>query len=676
MPIIDTHAHIFPGDFGPAPAGCDPATWPSVQPGPDPDTSLLVNGPMRFPAKKVWFDAEARLEASAASGLDAELLSPFPALLNYRVPGPVGRDLCRVTNEYIAGLVAAYPARFYGLGTVPLQDPDLGTAELAEVAKLGLAGVEIASNINGASLHDPQFDGFWAEAERLGTAVFIHGMPVPSDRVPGPAAATFGVGAEASLGAAAIISGGVAEKYPNLRISFSHAGGGFPMILTRAQWFWGRTWNEEPPLPESERPEAAPWFAEHSPIELARRFYYDSLVFDRRAIRYLADMFGTDRLLVGSDYPAMTREQPIAKTLRSMGLSDAELSDVLWNNCFRFLGIDPPKLSIDDLGTPVSSLTTFLDPLEDDGEPQPWTSPGLAAQRPPRLLLTLLGDYWWQRTEPLPSAAIVALLAEFGVSDSAARAALSRLTRNGLLVTSRSGRRTYVQLSAHANGVLDDGARRIFSFGSSPVPWDGMWSLVAFSIPEQHRAARDELRKALRWLGFAPLYDGLWVSPRDRSGTVIARLKDLGITTATAFRATAVPLPGGAPIGAAAADIPSRAWDLGGLCAAYQEFVAFAGELRDQTEAGRITTADALVARTRVMNEWRAFPALDPDLPDELLPPAWPRGAARELFIACYDLLGPLATRRVRQIIARYSPDLAGRAAFHNTELVLSDTAS
>jgi aminocarboxymuconate-semialdehyde decarboxylase len=113
--------------------------------------------------------------------------------------------------------------------------------------------------------------------------------------------------------------------------------------LTRAQWFWGRTWNEKPPLPESERPEAAPWFAEHSPLELARRFYYDSLVFDRRAIRYLADIFGPDRLLVGSAYPAMGREQPIARTLRTMGLSDAERGDVLWNNCFRFLGIDPAE---------------------------------------------------------------------------------------------------------------------------------------------------------------------------------------------------------------------------------------------------------------------------------------------------------------------------------------------
>jgi phenylacetic acid degradation operon negative regulatory protein len=317
----------------------------------------------------------------------------------------------------------------------------------------------------------------------------------------------------------------------------------------------------------------------------------------------------------------------------------------------------------------VTSVSSYLDVVEADDGPQPWTAPGPVAQRPPRLLLTLLGDYWWQRTDPLPSAAIVALLAEFGISDSAARAALSRLTRNGLLVTSRSGRRTFVRLSGRAAGILDDGARRIFSFGASAAPWDGMWSLVAFSIPEDNRAARDELRKALRWLGFAPLYDGLWVAPRDHAAEVMTRLKELGISTATAFRATAVPGDGGE---GGASGIPARAWDLDGLRARYEEFIAFAGLLRDQTAAGEISPMDALVARTRVMNEWRAFPAMDPDLPDELLPPAWPRAAARELFIGCYDLLGPLAARRVRQIIARYSPELAGRAAYHSSELTLS----
>ena len=301
--------------------------------------------------------------------------------------------------------------------------------------------------------------------------------------------------------------------------------------------------------------------------------------------------------------------------------------------------------------------------LVDPAPPEPWTSPGAAAQRPPRLLLTLLGDYWWQRTEPLPSAAIVALLAEFGVSDSAARAALSRLTRNGLLVTSKTGRRTFSRLSSRAAEILDDGARRIFSFGAASQPWDGMWSLVAFSIPEDNRAARDALRKQLRWRGFAPLYDGLWVSPRDHATEVIGCLKDLDITTGTAFRASSVPTDG---------EIPARAWDLDGLRQRYECFIAFAGQLRDAAAAGRVPPTDALIARTRVMDEWRAFPALDPDLPAELLPGGWPRASARELFIACYDLLGPLAALRVRQIITRYSPELADRAAYHSSELKLS----
>ena len=297
-------------------------------------------------------------------------------------------------------------------------------------------------------------------------------------------------------------------------------------------------------------------------------------------------------------------------------------------------------------------------PGDDGPESRPWG----VAQRPPRLLLTLLGDYWWQHTESLPSAALVALLAEFGVSDSAARAALSRLTRNRLLVTSKVGRRTFVRLSERAAQILDEGARHIFSFGGQTQPWDGMWSLVAFSIPEHNRAARDALRKQLRWLGFAPLYDGLWVAPRDRAAEVVGQLSGLGISTATAFRAATV--PGIGPDG-----FPQRAWDLDDLRARYDAFISYAQRLRERALAGQVSPVEALVARTRVMDEWRAFPGLDPDLPGELLPDAWPRAAARELFIATYDLLGPLAAHRVRQIIARYSRELATRAAYHSSEL-------
>ncbi len=345
--LADLHAHVLPGSFPAAPAGCDPAAWPSMSAVKGDGEAgggarLLVSGAVRFTAQQTWFDAERRLAASAASGVDAEVVSPFPPLLNYRLPAAYGRDLARWVNEYIANLCAAAPGRIYGLGTVPLQDPDLAADELASVVgTLGLAGVEIASNIGGVSLADERFLDFFAEAERLGTAIFVHAMPVASDRLPSPATATVGVGVEGSLAAAALITSGVAERYPRLRLAFSHGAGGFPLMLPRAHWFWGRTWNEEPP---GERgPEAAPWAAATGPTELARRFYYDSLVFDHRAIRYLIDMIGPDRLLVGSDFPAMPREEPAGRTLRSMGLADTMLADITWHNCFRFLGVSEPE---------------------------------------------------------------------------------------------------------------------------------------------------------------------------------------------------------------------------------------------------------------------------------------------------------------------------------------------
>ena len=329
--LADLHAHVLPGSFPAAPAGCD--AWPSMSPAAEGDTRLLVSGALRFTARAVFFSAEQRLEAMDASGVDAEVVSPMPPVLNYALPAAAGRELCRWINEFIVSLCAAEPGRFFGLGTVPMQDPGLAAAELSVVAGLGLAGVEIASHVGGVSLADDRYLEFFAEASRLGLPVFVHAMPAASERLPRAAAATFGVGVEGALAAAALITSGVAEKYPSLRLAFSHGAGGFPLMLPRAQWFWGRTWNEEASDSET---------SGVSPTELARRFYYDTLVFDHRAIRYLIDMIGPGRLFVGSDFPAMDREEPAGRTLLSMRLPEAVLADITWRNCFRFLGIAPP----------------------------------------------------------------------------------------------------------------------------------------------------------------------------------------------------------------------------------------------------------------------------------------------------------------------------------------------
>lgn len=333
--LLDMHAHVIPGALEPVGRRED-HRGPRVGPCGDDRARLLENDRMQFRASDAFFSAEARLEAMEASGVDAEVVSPMPPLLDYGLSGDEGLELCRRVNEFVAELCRTAPERLLGMAMLPLQAPELATAELAAVKDVGLVAVEIASNIAGRSLHDDSFEDFWAEAERLEVPIFVHAMPadfggrLPEGLVP---VAGFAVGADAALAASAIVTGGVAERHPDLRLAFSHGAGGFPLMLTRAQYFWGKTWNEEP----SDEGEGV------SPAELARRFYYDGLVFDRRALRYLIEMVGHRQVLVGSDFPAMPREQPCGRTLRSLELAPDALEDITWHNAFRFLGFEVPQ---------------------------------------------------------------------------------------------------------------------------------------------------------------------------------------------------------------------------------------------------------------------------------------------------------------------------------------------
>ena len=268
-----------------------------------------------------------------------------------------------------------------------------------------------------------------------------------------------------------------------------------------------------------------------------------------------------------------------------------------------------------------------------------------ASAKPQRLLVTLLGDYWKGRSDHIPSAALVLLLAEFGVGTVGARSALSRLASRGLLVRSQRGRRTFYGLTERAQRILDDGARRIFAFGAGDSHWSGAWSVVAFSVAESDRDLRHVLRSRLRWLGFAPLYAGLWISPRRDLEPVARALDELGVKSATMFRADAVPWRrnGVGPVGA---------WDLKKLRARYEGFIRRCAKEQDRLERGTITPREALVERTRLMDAWREFPREDPELPAEFLPRDWPRRRARELFLEAYDGLGTMAERRVREVVA------------------------
>ncbi|MFV2195349.1 PaaX family transcriptional regulator C-terminal domain-containing protein [Nocardiopsis sp. LOL_012] len=282
-------------------------------------------------------------------------------------------------------------------------------------------------------------------------------------------------------------------------------------------------------------------------------------------------------------------------------------------------------------------------------------APGPKDAKPQQLLRALLGDFWHWREEHLPSAALVELLGDFDVTPAGARSALRRLAARGLLTVERNGRTTAYGIPRRSAAVIVEHAYRMLSFGASAPSWDGLWTVVVFSVPERERSLRSELRSRLRVLRFAPLYDGVWVTPHDRVEGVSDALDELGTTTATVLRSTE----------AGGTERLQRAFDLAPYTRRYREFAEHYEPLLERAEAGRVDPAEALRVRTVVGARWRRFEETDPDLPAELLPADWERDRAYQVFLGIYERLGTLAELRFRQVVGRISPDLAELSARH-----------
>jgi phenylacetic acid degradation operon negative regulatory protein len=270
---------------------------------------------------------------------------------------------------------------------------------------------------------------------------------------------------------------------------------------------------------------------------------------------------------------------------------------------------------------------------------------------PQGLTVTLLADYTLRTRAWLPSAAIVALLAEAGVSHAGARTTISRLARRGVLEGSKQGRNSSYRLTAAAAFNLAAGGRAMLSAAVDDEPWDHQWTLIAFSVPQDEVAQRRDLRSRLRWFGCAPLYDGLWISPRDLTDKARAQLTDLASGTMTVFRARHVEL------GGSTGRNPLDAWDTAAIARDYEDFIRRWRPLLPDIRAARITGVGAVRARTEVMDTYRRLPILDPRLPLRLLPPGWPREPARDLFTAVYDGLAGPAQDHVRAVASRFTTD-------------------
>jgi aminocarboxymuconate-semialdehyde decarboxylase len=276
------------------------------------------------------WDPEQRIKECDHHQVDVQVLSPIPVLFYYWADKQHAYETSRFFNDHIASIVAEFPQRFIGLGTIPLQDPDLSVRELERcMLELGLAGVEIGSHVNSWNLDDPALYPFYEAAEKLNAAVFVHPweMMGSADMKKYWLPWLVGMPAETSRAICSMIFGGIFDRFPKLRVAFAHGGGSFPATLGRI----GHGFEVRPDLCAVDNP--------NHPASYVGRFYLDSLVHDKEMLDYIVRLFGANRVCLGTDYPFPLGELEPGSLIASMPFDVSTKQTLLADTALEWLGV-------------------------------------------------------------------------------------------------------------------------------------------------------------------------------------------------------------------------------------------------------------------------------------------------------------------------------------------------
>ena len=315
--ILDVHAHMTPQRFQRA-----------VLAGDDWHGMTADDGELDNPRNR-W-KPDQRIAEMDELGVDVQLISSTDCFYQYDRHPDVTAKIAAEANEEVAEMVRDHPNRFKGLGTLPLQDMKRTRAEMTRaMEQLGLSGFMIDDHVNGATYDEDVFEDFWATAEDLGAFILIHQFQ--------PTVVTYrtekyfllnsiGNLVDRTLTFGALIYGGVIDRYPDLKICFCHGGGYIPYAIDRMD----KGWEAWPELRGR---------TEDRPSSYVRRFYYDSVTYTARNLRFLLDVVGSDRVVFGTDWPAPMRvDDPVRRIQTIEGLQPSEREDILFRTAERIFG--------------------------------------------------------------------------------------------------------------------------------------------------------------------------------------------------------------------------------------------------------------------------------------------------------------------------------------------------
>ena len=276
---------------------------------------------------------ETRIHECNQHQVNVQVLSTVPIMFSYWTKPDDCLSISQFLNDHIANIVQQYPTKFIGLGTVPMQAPDLAIKELERCKKIGLVGVQIGSNVNQENLGDAKFADFFAACEELGMAVFVHPWEMLGEQYMQKYWLPWLVGmpAEVSRAISSLIFSGTLERLPKLRIAFAHGGGSFPSTIGRIDHGFHA------------RPDLCAIDNNVSPKNYLNKIYYDSLVHEPMMLDYLVKLVGADRVALGTDYPFPLGELEPGKLIESMNYNDSVKERLLSGTALEWLNLDRNK---------------------------------------------------------------------------------------------------------------------------------------------------------------------------------------------------------------------------------------------------------------------------------------------------------------------------------------------
>lgn len=325
---IDVHSHVVPQEMLDALAAC-PERFGMRYINDSTHRRLAKDGGGGQPVFDEFYDAAAKVKGMDRKGLDVSMISAAPIVFFYWLDADAGLEAAQLVNDGIANMARAFPERLMGMGTLPMQHPDAAVAELERIVKQhGFRTVELGTSVGEEQIADRRFRPVLKRAQELDVFIFAHHYSSSavcnldgyylSNLIGNPLQSTIMV--------SHLMFSGVLDELKKLRICLAHGGGYVPYQIGRLNH--GHQVRKETRANTKTKPNA-----------LLRRFYYDALTHDVRALRYLIDLVGADRVVIGTDAPFdMGEHNPIGMIGKVKGLSARDREQIFCKTPLTLIG--------------------------------------------------------------------------------------------------------------------------------------------------------------------------------------------------------------------------------------------------------------------------------------------------------------------------------------------------